>query len=979
MPSSLITTALLGEQSDVVGILHQSLADDPSASGRERLAEALQALAEDPRFKQVVNAVQTKVDEAFTGTGRKRTGRGSPWADIRQQRENAAARERDIRRQVDESHGVRERVERLNAQLLDARAEAERLADTLKHRRQRDAAERALGAAQAAFDHAQGIVKRLAENEQAVQAASATARRLDADRSQLDAALNELAPQAEAARERVRELESGAEEQQRRGREQEAEIRRLEIEGRQKAHETRVGEARRLAAVAEEIATGRKAIEALDAKLAGNTELVEQARDANDEDIADIEELELKRDVVRHLTASSALAAAVRDRDAARSLADQAAEQDRRAAAVREEAAELNAPDEGEMERLRQAQSDWQMAQARLSVGFVAEVTFASAQDALAQVDGEPRSLTFDAGKAAIEAERELTLTIPDIATFRVRGGGANLRSEADAAERLWRDASNAVFGRTGCDSLDALVDLMGRADAMLAEARDRARDAETKRQFADGLDGLEQRVASAEAAAKTLRDAIEECLDGEETIEGFAEEVENDEIFAHWDDAAWSKAIALRTEELRERERLCDRLDNEMQGDRRESVRLREELAAREARLKAAVEQAGDWQATLAGAEAEAARLAGERKAVETELEAIRTEATTPVEAAREALEKAERCLSEAQQARPEKADALAAAQTELARRQGETGPLRANAEGQDLDAARAALETATRALAQLPATEDATDIREAERQAERMRQLVAELESELSKAQGALEQMGGQVLDEQREQVEETVRALDSRERELELDYKAWRLLGDTLAEANEASAAHLGNALVEPVSRRMGALTGGRYGDIAIGPQLNATGIELAGGDRPFVSLSIGTQEQIALLLRLAIAEALGTFVILDDQLTQSDQGRMRAMHDVLLAAAEQVQVVIFTCHPTDYPTSNARMVDLTDHIRRSDPPGATAPAEPPNASQATSDQPTEEAPPKPRTRRRSRRTRDTESLDAATALKDSMNNR
>ena len=181
MPSSLITTALLGEQSDVVSILHQSLADDPNASGRERLTEALQALAEDPRFKQVVNAAQAKVDEAFTATGRKRTGRGSPWADLRERRENAAARERDIRQQVDASQGAREQVEQLGEQLFDARAETERLAEALKRRHQRDAAEQACKEAQAAFERVQGIVTQLAENEQAVEAAAANATKLETE------------------------------------------------------------------------------------------------------------------------------------------------------------------------------------------------------------------------------------------------------------------------------------------------------------------------------------------------------------------------------------------------------------------------------------------------------------------------------------------------------------------------------------------------------------------------------------------------------------------------------------------------------------------------------------------------------------------------------------------------------------------------------------------------------------------------------
>lgn len=928
MPSSLITTALLGEQSDVVAILHQSLADDPNASGRERLTEALQALAEDPRFKQVVNAVQAKVDEAFTATGRKRIGRGSPWADLRERREQAAARERDIRQQVDESHGARERVEQLSEQLLDARAEQERLTEALKLRRQREAAEQAHSAAQTRFEHVERVVKQLADNEQAVEEATATVAQLDADRTQLEAASNELASKAEAARERVRELETGAGEQQRRIREQEAENRQLAIKAEKRENLDRYAEALEGLGVARKIGELQKALKALESSTAKKGGHLEDARRENDKDITDIQELEIKRDVVRYLAANTTLETAIRERDEARSLADQAAEQEHRAAELQGEAAALNAPDDAEIERLRQAEREWQLAAARLSVGFVAELTVAKSSEAQAEVDGEPKTLAFAAGKAAtVEAERELTLTIPDMAIFRVRGGGADLRSQADAAERRWQDASTPVFGRAGCDSLAALVEVKGQADAMCAEADNLSREAQSARQRAEGLDGLEQRAATAESVAKSQREAIEENLDDSKSIKGFAEEIQEDKEHSSWDESAWNGEITRRSKALQERERLCERLGTEVKADVRENTRLRQELAAKEAELGKGSERESDWQATLDKERREGAHLDEKLATVEAELEAIRTEATTEVEAARAAQEESEQRLAAARQEAKKNAGALTAAQTELARLQGETGPLRANAEGQDASAAKAELEAATQALAELPATDDTTDINEAERQAERTKQLVADLESDLRKAEGALEQMGGQVLDEQREQVEETVKALDTRERELELDYEAWRLLGNTLAEANESSAAHLGNALVEPISRRMGTLTSGRYGEIAIGPELNPTGIALAGGDRPFKSLSIGTQEQIALLLRLAIAEALNTFLILDDQLTQSDTTRMDTLAEVLLTAAKQVQILIFTCHPTAYPT-NAHTVDLTKHIHRSDRKGASA---------------------------------------------------
>ena len=52
---------------------------------------------------------------------------------------------------------------------------------------------------------------------------------------------------------------------------------------------------------------------------------------------------------------------------------------------------------------------------------------------------------------------------------------------------------------------------------------------------------------------------------------------------------------------------------------------------------------------------------------------------------------------------------------------------------------------------------------------------------------------------------------------------------------------------------------------------------------------------------MLLRLSIAEALDTFIVLDDQLTQSDPARMTWMRNLLEAAAARIQVIVMTCHP------------------------------------------------------------------------------
>ncbi len=90
-----------------------------------------------------------------------------------------------------------------------------------------------------------------------------------------------------------------------------------------------------------------------------------------------------------------------------------------------------------------------------------------------------------------------------------------------------------------------------------------------------------------------------------------------------------------------------------------------------------------------------------------------------------------------------------------------------------------------------------------------------------------------------------------------------------------------------------------------DITIDEDLHITGvIREAGYEEPFPLLSMGTQEQIAVLVRLAFAEMLveqgqPATVVLDDALVFSDDTRMNRMFDILNVASHKVQTLILTC--------------------------------------------------------------------------------
>jgi hypothetical protein len=89
MPVTFLSRALLTEQDQVAAIFDQALSGDADESGKKRLIEVLQAVAEDPVFKSILRIVQAKVEEAFAATGQRRRGRESPWTKIHEQIQRA--------------------------------------------------------------------------------------------------------------------------------------------------------------------------------------------------------------------------------------------------------------------------------------------------------------------------------------------------------------------------------------------------------------------------------------------------------------------------------------------------------------------------------------------------------------------------------------------------------------------------------------------------------------------------------------------------------------------------------------------------------------------------------------------------------------------------------------------------------------------------------------------------------------------------
>ncbi|GAA4485506.1 AAA family ATPase [Gluconacetobacter asukensis] len=82
-----------------------------------------------------------------------------------------------------------------------------------------------------------------------------------------------------------------------------------------------------------------------------------------------------------------------------------------------------------------------------------------------------------------------------------------------------------------------------------------------------------------------------------------------------------------------------------------------------------------------------------------------------------------------------------------------------------------------------------------------------------------------------------------------------------------------------------------------------------------DEPFVNLSDGTREQIAVLARLGLADLMQArgrpaMLVLDDALTYADSGRLDRMFDILTEAAGRLQILILTCRTELFTGLGAR---------------------------------------------------------------------
>jgi hypothetical protein len=105
-----------------------------------------------------------------------------------------------------------------------------------------------------------------------------------------------------------------------------------------------------------------------------------------------------------------------------------------------------------------------------------------------------------------------------------------------------------------------------------------------------------------------------------------------------------------------------------------------------------------------------------------------------------------------------------------------------------------------------------------------------------------------------------------------------------------------------------------------EIELGEGFAITGIKRLGPSaEDFARLSAGTQEQIAVLVRLAMGAMIGERghdvpIILDDALVFSDDDRIEQMFDALTRAGQKQQVIVLTCRTRAFAKLGGRQLSI-----------------------------------------------------------------
>jgi hypothetical protein len=939
LPASFLATALLSPQDDVSAILRNGLQSDLAGSGKEQIAAALQAVAQDPLFVALLRETQARRDAAYTDKGAKKTARGSVFKAAADRLVETREEKEKLQRIVADSEGAERQLRELADRRMlkqEALAVAANLVASLEALASQ-ATCRSAAAEQVCMAEEDVLrIKRIgtevatAEREVVALAAKITEaeQALTLARGRQAAADAALKAAEEAAH--AEDSDPGVSDTVVR---QQLELRKSAAEQTASAAQQRID----AALAAQKLVD---AVTSAEQDLQGQQKIADGALDAActstaaakraDDNLQRCDLLERAQDV---------LSAENQVKDAQTAVDNEVALRTRLEAVTGEHAAlathraEITVPIPGAVGPMRKLARELDAARGALDVGFVVTVTPKARLELRVQKDGQKVDSTSTAQPVDIEANAEVEVTIANIATVHVRGGRRKAQEKAKDLEDRWnREVVPHLItaGVTDLDGLDANI-----AEAQELDAGIKAKDVE--------MGSLRIQIAALANAAETLRAASDRAA----TCRALLGDIGLDTLAAELKSLGTDATAGLRKrrQQLSREAESARNIASKAASDRTladERTRhsksaLDAAVMARDAALTAfpegvdaALVSAG---AALAAGVAEKEKVAAEFASLEHTIEARKKRIDAALSDARADATQATTAVETAQ-------GALTTAKTDHASTNGRLIELRKKRDTENLAAAETRLREAIDRHVALPVpdrivTDD--ELSTARNAAAGVKADLEGIERDIQRAHGALEQVGGAVARERLRDATEAFELAERQERETEVEYEAWKLLLDQMKEADAAQASNLGQVLVPAIAGRFQELTQRRYQTVQLTAQLATEGVMVSGAVRPTTLISVGTREQLSTLYRLSLAEYLGTTIVLDDQLVQSDDNRMDWFRALLTEKARGFQIIVLTCRPGDYllrsalvPKGSAvhvdteggfiRAVDLSRALRR-----------------------------------------------------------
>ena len=176
------------------------------------------------------------------------------------------------------------------------------------------------------------------------------------------------------------------------------------------------------------------------------------------------------------------------------------------------------------------------------------------------------------------------------------------------------------------------------------------------------------------------------------------------------------------------------------------------------------------------------------------------------------------------------------------------------------------------------------------------------AKLEMDVARLEGTVESEGGKGLADREAGAREEAEAARAALQRITEEADTLKLLRDTLDEARDETSAKFVGPIAKRAKRHIERLLPGC--DLSFSEDLTLEAVVRGGISEGCGDLSRGTQEQLAVLTRIAFADMLleqgrPVSLILDDPLVYADDARLDLMVEILSEAAERMQVVLLTC--------------------------------------------------------------------------------